>query len=83
MQRSLFTPQELKLFDFTSDGLRHTVNEILAILGDEYSEKKIVFNTVQLINKKLEPNGQRIISEYNMGRYYYRRVVLLSRNKGE
>lgn len=83
MQRSLFTPNEWKLFELTSDGLRHIMEEIRLLLGDEFSSNQIVYNCVNQINKKLEPNGQRIICEVAQGRNYYRRVMLLSRNNGE
>lgn len=84
MDRSLFTPTQLKILDLLSDGMPHLRKEIHECLWDEQGALGNIRPHISAIRKVLRPKGEDIVCELTyQRRLCYRHVRLLaSANNG-
>ncbi len=78
MDRSRFTPVELRMLDVLADGMPHTRRELHACLEDDLGSLSNVQRHVHSIRKKLRPSGQDVVCVWSNGPVCYRQVRLLA-----
>ena len=78
MSNNGFTPTQQRMLAVLSDGLPHTVEELLSCIDDTLASKQNVQHHVSDARKVLRPRGQDVICEWVRRRRLYRWVRLIS-----
>jgi protein subunit release factor A len=75
------TPTQRRLYDLlASDGMIHTVEELVAVMPDpEYSDRLNLNPMLTHIRRVIERGGQTVASVTIQGRTYYQLVEIPSR----